>query len=42
MGFTKSEADPKFYFIIVGSDPLILALYMDGFVLRSAKEIIAG
>jgi hypothetical protein len=28
MGFTKSEVDPKLYFIHVGEDPLILVLYV--------------
>jgi hypothetical protein len=32
MGFTKSEADPKLYFILVWMDPLILVLYMDDVV----------
>jgi len=42
MGFTKSEVDPKLYFIIVGTDPLILVMYVDDFFLTSAKELIIG
>jgi hypothetical protein len=41
MGFTKSEVVPNLYFILVGSDPLILVLYMDNFFLADAEEIIA-
>lgn len=29
MGFTKSEADPKLYYILVGDNALILVLYVD-------------
>jgi hypothetical protein len=42
MGFTKSEADPNLYFILVGDDPLILVLYVDDLFLTGAEELIAG
>jgi hypothetical protein len=42
MGFTKSEVDPNLYFILVGSDPLILVLYVDDLFLTGAKDLIAG
>jgi hypothetical protein len=42
MGFTKSEVDPNLYFILVGSDPLILVLYVDDLFLIGAEEIIVG
>jgi hypothetical protein len=42
MGFTKSEVDPNLYFILVGSDPLILVLYVDDLFLTGAEELIAG
>eukprot|EP00253_Pinus_taeda_P027400 PITA_27400 len=29
MGFTKSEADPNLYYIVIGEEPLILVLYVD-------------
>jgi hypothetical protein len=41
MGFTKSEADPNFYFILVGLDPLILVLYVDDLFLMGVEDIIA-
>jgi hypothetical protein len=41
MGFTKSEADPNLYFILVGADPLILVLYMDDLFLTGVEELIA-
>jgi hypothetical protein len=41
MGFIKSEVDPNLYFILVGSNPLILVLYMDDFCLTSGEDIIA-
>jgi hypothetical protein len=37
MGFTKSEADPNLYFILVGLDPLILVLYIDDFFSHMCK-----
>ena len=42
MGLTKSEEDHKFYFILVGVDPLILVLYIDDLFLVGAQELIAG
>jgi hypothetical protein len=36
MGFTKSEADPNLYFIIVGAYPLILVLCIDDLFLTGA------
>jgi hypothetical protein len=41
MGFTKSEADPNLYFILVGDDPLILVLYVDDLFLTGAEKLIA-
>jgi hypothetical protein len=40
MGFTKSEADPNLYFILIGEDPLILVLYVDDLFLTGAEELI--
>jgi hypothetical protein len=42
MGFTKSEADPNLYFILVGADPLILVLYIDDLFLTGAEDLIVG
>jgi hypothetical protein len=42
MGFTKSEADPNLYYIFVGTDLLILVLYVDDLFLTGAKKLIAG
>jgi len=42
MGFTKSEADPNLYFILVGLDPLMLAMYIDDLFLTSVEDLIAG
>jgi hypothetical protein len=42
MGFTKSEADPNLYFILVGVDPLILVLYVNDLFLIGVEELIAG
>jgi transposase InsO family protein len=42
MGFTKSEADPNLYFLLVGSEPLILVLYVDDLILTGAEKLIAG
>jgi hypothetical protein len=42
MGFTKSEADPNLYFLLVGSEVLILVLYVDDLILTSAERLIAG
>eukprot|EP00253_Pinus_taeda_P001791 PITA_01791 len=40
MGFTKSEADPKLYFIVIGEEPLILVLYVDDLVITGAERLI--
>jgi hypothetical protein len=42
MGFTKSEADPNLYFLLVGSEILILVLYVDDLILTGAESLIAG
>jgi hypothetical protein len=42
MGFTKSEANPNLYFILVGADPLILVMYIDDLILTGIEDIIAG
>jgi hypothetical protein len=38
----KSEADPNLYFILVGSDPLILVMYVEYFFITGTKGIIVG
>jgi hypothetical protein len=40
MGFTKSEADPNLYYIFVGSDQLVLVLYVDVLFLTSVEKLI--
>ena len=40
MGFTKSDADPNLYYIVVGDDPLILVLYVDDLFITGAKRLI--
>ena len=40
MGFTKSEADPNLYYIVIGEEPLILVLYVDDLVIMGAERII--
>eukprot|EP00253_Pinus_taeda_P008797 PITA_08797 len=40
MGFTKSEADPNLYFIVIGEEPLILVLYVDDLVITGAEGLI--
>jgi hypothetical protein len=42
MGFIKREVDPNLYFILVGSNPLILVLYVDDLFLIGVEELIAG
>jgi hypothetical protein len=42
MGFTKCEADPNLYFLLVGFEPLILVLYVDDLILTGAKTLIVG
>jgi hypothetical protein len=41
MGFTKSKANPNLYYIFVGTDLLILVLYVDDLFLTSAEKLIA-
>ena len=41
MGFTKSDADPNLYYIVVGDDPLILVLYVDDLFITGAKRLIS-
>ena len=40
MGFTKSDADPNVYFIVIGEEPLILVLYVDDLVITGAERLI--
>eukprot|EP00253_Pinus_taeda_P021357 PITA_21357 len=40
LGFTKSEADPNLYFIVVGEKPLILVLYVDDLIITGAERLI--
>ena len=40
MGFTKSEADPNLYYIVIGEEPLILVLYVDDLVITGAERLI--
>eukprot|EP00253_Pinus_taeda_P005800 PITA_05800 len=40
MVFTKSEADPNLYFIVIGEEPLILVLYVDDLVITAAERLI--
>ena len=42
MGFTKSEVDLNLYYIFVGTDLLILVLYVDDLFLTSAEKLIKG
>jgi hypothetical protein len=42
MFFEKSEADPNLYYIVVGEDPLILVLYVDGVFITRYVRLIAG
>ena len=40
MGFVKSDVDPNLYYLRVGSEPLILVLYVDDlFMTRSLRLI---
>jgi hypothetical protein len=41
MGFTKSEADPNLHFLLVGSNPLILVLYVDDLIMTGVEKLIA-
>jgi hypothetical protein len=40
LGFTKSEADPNLYYIVVEGQPLILVLYVDDLILTRADSLI--
>ena len=40
MGFTKIEADPNLYFIVIGEEPLMLVLYVDDLVIMGAERLI--
>ena len=41
MGFVKSDEDPNLYYLRVGSEPLILVLYVDDlFLIKSSRLII--
>ena len=42
MGFTKSDADPNLYYIVVGGDPPILVLYVDDLFSTGAERSISG
>eukprot|EP00253_Pinus_taeda_P010262 PITA_10262 len=42
MGFTKSEADPNLYFIVIGEEPLILVLYVDDLVITGGGAFLPG
>lgn len=42
MGFTKSDADPNLYYIVVGDDLLILVLYVDDLFITGAERLISG
>ena len=42
MGFTKSEADPNLYYIVIGSDPLILVLYVADLFITGESRLIEG
>jgi len=42
LGFEKSEADPNLYYIMAGTNPLILVLYFDDLFSTGAKRLIVG
>eukprot|EP00253_Pinus_taeda_P004373 PITA_04373 len=42
MGFTKSDANPNLYYIVVGDDPLILVLYVDDLFIIGVERLISG
>jgi len=42
LGFTKNEANPNLYFIVVGEEPLIMVLYVDDLIITGAKRLIEG
>ena len=40
MAFVKSDVDPNLYYLRVGSEPLILVLYVDDFFLTGSPRLI--
>jgi hypothetical protein len=42
MGFTKSEANTNLYFLLVGSQILVLVLYVDDLIHIGVESIIVG
>ena len=40
MGFVKSDAEPNIYYLRVGSEPLILVLYVDDLFLIGSSRLI--
>ena len=42
IGFTKSEVDPNLYFLLIGSKPHILMLYVDDVIRIGVERLIAG
>jgi hypothetical protein len=40
LGFTKSEADPNLYYLVVEGKPLILVLYVDDLKLTGTDSLI--
>eukprot|EP00253_Pinus_taeda_P021615 PITA_21615 len=40
MGFTKSEANPNLYYIVIAEEPLILVLYVDDLIITGAERLI--
>ena len=40
MGFVKSDADPNLYYLRVGSEPLILVLFVDDLFLTGSSRLI--
>jgi hypothetical protein len=40
MGFTKSKAYPDLYYIFVGTNLLVLVLYVDDFFLSGLEKLI--
>ena len=42
MGFVKSDADPNLYYLRVGSEPLILVLYVVDLFLTGSSRLITN
>ena len=40
MGFVKSDVDPNLYYLRVGSEPLILVLYVDDLFMTGSLRLI--